>query len=119
MRFEAIDPARKTITLNNGSKLSYDRLVVAPGIAFRDGALEGYDDAAMEIMPHAWNAAPQTRLLSQQLESMEDGGLFVLVAPGVEPGVREGAHLLDIAPTVLELLGLDRPAAMRGHSLLG
>jgi bisphosphoglycerate-independent phosphoglycerate mutase (AlkP superfamily) len=32
--------------------------------------------------------------------------------------VREGAHLLDIAPTVLELLGLERPAAMRGRSLL-
>ncbi len=45
-------------------------------------------------------------------------GLFVLVAPGVEPGVREGAHLLDIAPTVLELLGIDRPGAMRGRSLL-
>ncbi len=45
-------------------------------------------------------------------------GLFVLVAPGVEPGAREGAHLLDIAPTVLELLGLDRPAAMRGRSLV-
>ena len=42
----------------------------------------------------------------------------MLVAPGVEPGVREGAHLLDVAPTVLELLGLERPAAMRGRSLL-
>jgi predicted AlkP superfamily phosphohydrolase/phosphomutase len=45
-------------------------------------------------------------------------GLFVLVAPGVEPGRREGAHLLDIAPTVLELLGIARPEAMRGRSLL-
>ena len=32
-------------------------------------------------------------------------GMFILRAPGVEPGLREGAHLLDIAPTVLELLG--------------
>ncbi|TIX04255.1 MAG: NAD(P)/FAD-dependent oxidoreductase, partial [Mesorhizobium sp.] len=77
----AIHPAAKTVALNNGSKLSYDRLVVAPGIAFRDRALEGYDEAAMEIIPHAWNAGQQTRLLRQQLESMEDGGLFVLVAP--------------------------------------
>jgi predicted AlkP superfamily phosphohydrolase/phosphomutase len=45
-------------------------------------------------------------------------GLFVLVAPGVEPGPREGAHLLDIAPTMLELLGIARPEAMRGRSLL-
>ena len=32
-------------------------------------------------------------------------GMFILRAPGIEPGLREGAHLLDIAPTVLELLG--------------
>ena len=45
-------------------------------------------------------------------------GLFVLAAPGVAPGPREGAHLLDVAPTVLELMGLDVPASMRGTSLL-
>jgi predicted AlkP superfamily phosphohydrolase/phosphomutase len=45
-------------------------------------------------------------------------GLFVLVAPGVAPGKREGAHLLDVAPTAMELLGLDVPASMRGRSLL-
>jgi predicted AlkP superfamily phosphohydrolase/phosphomutase len=45
-------------------------------------------------------------------------GLFVLVAPGVAPGEHAGAQLLDIAPTVLELLGLDVPASMRGESLL-
>jgi predicted AlkP superfamily phosphohydrolase/phosphomutase len=45
-------------------------------------------------------------------------GLFVLVAPGVEPGPRDGAHLLDVAPTVLELMGIAVPGAMRGTSLL-
>ena len=78
---ETIDAQGKTVALTNGSKLAYDRLVVAPGIAFRDHALEGYDAAAMEIMPHAWNAGPQSELLRDQLQSMEDGGLFVLVVP--------------------------------------
>jgi predicted AlkP superfamily phosphohydrolase/phosphomutase len=45
-------------------------------------------------------------------------GLFVLTAPGVEPGPREGAHLLDVAPTALELMGVDVPPSMRGTSLL-
>jgi predicted AlkP superfamily phosphohydrolase/phosphomutase len=45
-------------------------------------------------------------------------GMFILRAPGVEPGLREGAHLLDVAPTVLELLGQPVPPAMRGASLL-
>jgi predicted AlkP superfamily phosphohydrolase/phosphomutase len=45
-------------------------------------------------------------------------GMFILRAPGVEPGLREGAHLLDVAPTVLELLGQGVPPAMRGTSML-
>jgi len=77
----AIDKAARIVALENGSKLAYDRLVVAPGIAFKDDALAGYDAAAMEIMPHAWNAGPQSVLLRRQLESMEDGGLFVIAVP--------------------------------------
>jgi sulfide dehydrogenase [flavocytochrome c] flavoprotein chain len=77
----AIDPAAKTVGLKSGPKLPYDRVVVAPGIAFKYDALAGYDEAATQVIPHAWNAGPQTKLLRQQLESMEDGGVFVLVAP--------------------------------------
>jgi NADPH-dependent 2,4-dienoyl-CoA reductase/sulfur reductase-like enzyme len=78
---ETIDTRARTVTLSSGSKLAYDRLVVAPGIAFREGALRGYDAAAMEVIPHAWKAGSQSTLLRRQLESMEDGGLFVLVVP--------------------------------------
>ena len=76
-----IDPVAKTVGLESGARLPYDRLVVAPGIAFKYGAIEGYDEAATQTLPHAWTAGPQTMLLRQQLESMEDGGVFVLVAP--------------------------------------
>ena len=41
--------------------------------------------------------------------------LFVTV-PGVS--LREGGILADVAPTILELLGIDQPAEMTGHSLL-
>jgi sulfide dehydrogenase [flavocytochrome c] flavoprotein subunit len=77
----AIDPVGKTVALERGAKLRYDRVVLAPGIAFKYGTIEGYDESATQTMPHAWNGGPQTRLLRQQLESMEDGGLFVVVAP--------------------------------------
>jgi predicted AlkP superfamily phosphohydrolase/phosphomutase len=45
-------------------------------------------------------------------------GLLIMAGPGVEPGIRHGMHLLDVAPTVLGLFGLGVPAAMRGRSLL-
>jgi sulfide dehydrogenase [flavocytochrome c] flavoprotein subunit len=77
----AVDPVAKTVGLKSGRKLPYDRVVVAPGIAFNYAALAGYDEAATQVIPHAWNAGPQTHLLRRQLESMVDGGVFVLVAP--------------------------------------
>ena len=46
-------------------------------------------------------------------------GAFVLAGPGVSGGAVEGAHLLDIAPTLLELGGYDRPDGMQGRSLVG
>lgn len=94
----AIDPVRKAVALEGGAKLPYDRVVLAPGIAFKFGTIEGYDETATQIMPHAWTAGPQTRLLRQQLESMEDGGVFVLVAPPdpfrCPPGPYERASLI-------------------------
>jgi sulfide dehydrogenase [flavocytochrome c] flavoprotein chain len=97
-RAVAIDPAAKTIRLIGGAIVPYDRLVVAPGIAFREGAIAGYDEAAAEIMPHAWMAGAQTKLLRRQLEAMPDGGTFMLAAPAnpfrCPPGPYERASLV-------------------------
>ena len=79
-----IDPAAKTVSLAGGSSLPYDRLVVSPGIDIQWGAVEGYDQAASEVMPHAWKAGPQTLLLRRQLQDMPDGGV-VIVAPPRNP----------------------------------
>ena len=44
---------------------------------------------------------------------------FVLVAPHLDGvGVRKAGTLVDVAPTVLDLLGIDQPQAMTGTSLL-
>ena len=45
-------------------------------------------------------------------------GLLIMAGPGVEPGQAETMSLLDVAPTVLELLGLEPLPSMRGASLL-
>jgi predicted AlkP superfamily phosphohydrolase/phosphomutase len=45
-------------------------------------------------------------------------GLYVAAGPGIEASGRVDAHLLDITPTVLELLGIEEPPGLRGHSLL-
>lgn len=46
-------------------------------------------------------------------------GLLIMAGPGVAAaGRREGMQLLDVAPTVLELLGLEPLPTMRGRSLV-
>ena len=80
-RAEDVDTAARTLTLDDGARLDWDRLVLSPGIDFRWGELPGYDEAAVELAPHAWKAGPQTRLLRNQLEAMEDGGTFAMVVP--------------------------------------
>src|SRR6266436_2208053 len=67
----AIDGQARTVTLGNGGKLAYDRLVLAPGSDLRFDALPGYDAAAAERMPHAWKAGEQTLLLRRQLDAKD------------------------------------------------
>lgn len=94
----AIDAQARQVTLSDGTRLAYDRLVLAPGIDIRWDALPGYGEAVAERMPHAWKAGEQTLLLRRQLESMEDGGLVVISAPAnpfrCPPGPYERASLI-------------------------
>jgi sulfide dehydrogenase [flavocytochrome c] flavoprotein subunit len=76
-----IDSQARTVTLTDGTSLSYDRLVLAPGIDLRFDALPGYDEAASAKMPHAWKAGEQTVLLRKQIEAMADGSTVVLAVP--------------------------------------
>jgi NADPH-dependent 2,4-dienoyl-CoA reductase/sulfur reductase-like enzyme len=98
MAATAVDAHGRSVTLADGTRLAYDRLVLAPGIDIRWGALPGYDEAAAAIMPHAWRAGEQTTLLRRQLEGMSDGGLVVISAPAnpfrCPPGPYERASLV-------------------------
>ncbi|RMD69843.1 MAG: hypothetical protein D6819_05840, partial [Gammaproteobacteria bacterium] len=93
-----VDPVSKKLTLISGGTLDYDFLVLSPGIDFVWGAIEGYDEGASYIMPHAWKAGYQTVLLRRQLEAMKDGGVVIIASPGnpyrCPPGPYERASLI-------------------------
>ncbi|MDO6520180.1 NAD(P)/FAD-dependent oxidoreductase [Shimia thalassica] len=76
-----IDRDAKTVSLAGGAKLSYDRLVLSPGIDFVDGAVPGWDVTSQNKMPHAYKAGSQSELLKAQIEAMPQGGTFAMVAP--------------------------------------
>jgi NADPH-dependent 2,4-dienoyl-CoA reductase/sulfur reductase-like enzyme len=76
-----VDRDAKTVTLAGGSTLSYDVLVLSPGIDFVEGSVPGWDITAQNAMPHAYKGGSQTQLLKAQIEAMPEGGVFAMVAP--------------------------------------
>ena len=80
-RVAAIDVGAHQVRLQTGRALPFDRLVVAPGIRFLWHKPEGYDAAAAQSMPHAWQAGDQTQRLAAQLRAMDDGGVVAISVP--------------------------------------
>ena len=93
----AVDTAKRSVSTANNGTLSYDRLVLSPGIDFMTDAIAGLTGNE-ERIPHAWKAGAQTVLLRKQLEDMPDGGVYALAIPKAPyrcpPGPYERACLV-------------------------
>ncbi len=76
-----IDAEQRRVLLASGGSLSYDRLVLSPGIEFMFENLRGMTAEAAATIPHGWRAGPQTQLLRDQLLAMPDGGTVVMSIP--------------------------------------
>jgi len=78
----AIDPSARKVRLASGGELSYDRLILSPGIDIMSDTLPGLTKpGAQDKVLHAWKAGPQTLALRRQLESMRDGGVYAITIP--------------------------------------
>jgi NADPH-dependent 2,4-dienoyl-CoA reductase/sulfur reductase-like enzyme len=75
----AIEPDRRRVRVGDGY-LEYDRLVVSPGVEFQWEQIDGLAQAKETVL-HAWKAGPQTVALARQIQSMPDGGVFVMTIP--------------------------------------
>ncbi len=78
-KVKKVDGAINSVILENGDVIPYHRAVVSPGIDFKYD--KGYVEGSEMYAPHAYKAGAQTTLLREQLEGMNDGGTYVMVAP--------------------------------------
>ncbi|MDP1653478.1 MAG: FAD-dependent oxidoreductase [Rhodocyclaceae bacterium] len=75
-----IDPVGRSVILAGGTRYAYDRLIVAPGVAF--DVVPGLETAAAQArVPHAWDAGPQVTNLRNMITAMPSGGVFVMHIP--------------------------------------
>ena len=111
----SIDRDARSVGLAGGGSLTYDRLVLSPGIDFREGSVPGWDLSQQNRMPHAYKAGSQTQLLKAQIEAMPQGGVYCMVAPPnpfrCPPGPYERismvAHVLKQANPTAKILIVD------------
>ncbi len=75
----AIEPETRRVRVGRGF-VTYDRLIVAPGIDFQTEQVDGLAAAGDKVL-HAWKAGPQTVALARQLKAMPDDGVFVMSVP--------------------------------------
>jgi NADPH-dependent 2,4-dienoyl-CoA reductase/sulfur reductase-like enzyme len=77
----SVNNAAKIVNLSSGASISYDRLIVSPGIDLKYETIGGYSAATQTRMPHAWKSGTQVQLLRNQVMNMKKGGTFVMVPP--------------------------------------
>ena len=95
----------------------YSGEVVAALLAKGGAAIVMADHGNAELMIDPATGGPHTAHTTNPVPT------FLLAADGLGLGqgevtLREGGQLADIAPTVLELLGVPKPASMAGQSLI-
>lgn len=97
-RVTQVDAPSKKITLDNRKQLSYDRLVMSPGIDFKWNKVEGMNANDTGTIPHAWHGGSQITLLHNQIKAMNNGDVFILAPPGnpfrCPPGPYERVSLI-------------------------
>lgn len=77
----SIDTNAKKVFMKR-SEIKYDRLIIAPGIDFMYDSLPNLASSeTQKLVPHAWKAGWQTVNLRKQLETMPNGGVFVMSIP--------------------------------------
>src|SRR5256885_742337 len=107
----AIEPDARRVRLGRGF-LTYDRLIVAPGVDFQTEQIDGLAAAGDSVL-HAWKAGPQTVALAQRLKEMPDGGVFVLSIPPAAyrcpPGPYESVRARAVHVTADATIGIPVP----------
>ncbi|MFG6467733.1 FCSD flavin-binding domain-containing protein [Roseateles sp. BYS87W] len=94
-----LDPVARRLDLQGRAPLTWDRLVLAPGIGFMTDTVPGLQaafDRGQAV--HAWRAGPQTLALRRQLQALPDGGVVLMSIPKAPyrcpPGPYERACLV-------------------------
>lgn len=112
----SVDASNKTVKLASGATVSYDKLILSPGIDMKYDSVPGYSVDAQDTMPHGWKSGSQVQLIKAQVEAMKEGGTYLMVPPPnpyrCPPGPYERvsmiAHILRDRNPTAKILVIDQ-----------
>ncbi len=77
-----VDFDQRSVHTAQGSKITYDRLVVSPGIDFDYSRVPGMEGSeAQAKIVHGWDAGQQLLTLQQQLQTVPENATVIVVPP--------------------------------------
>jgi len=75
-----IDSEKKIIRFSSKNYISYDWLILSPGVSFKWDQIEGYTESVNETNPHGWNGR-LSGLISQKIDSLDNNSKIIISAP--------------------------------------
>ena len=92
-----IDPSKKIIKTDK-QEISYDKLILSPGIELNYSSIENWNKSSFNNFPSAWKAGSETKLLSDKIKNLSNGGVVAISIPlgpyRCPPGPYERASLI-------------------------
>ncbi len=92
-----IDPGKKVIK-TDGQEISYDKLILSPGVELDYSFIENWNENSIGHFPSAWKAGYETKLLSDNIKNLPNGGVVAISIPlgpyRCPPGPYERASLI-------------------------
>jgi sulfide dehydrogenase [flavocytochrome c] flavoprotein subunit len=92
-----LDATKKTVQTSTG-EISYDKLIVSPGIGMDYDVANGFDEEMQKAIPHSWIGGPQTIWLRDMFKNLKKGSSILLRTPKAiyrcPPGPYERASLM-------------------------
>lgn len=76
-----VDYERKLIEISNDLKVSFDYLIMSPGINYKENVIEGYNPFKQKFLPHCWDGESNINKFKRKISELQRNPTIIISAP--------------------------------------
>ncbi len=76
-----IDYQKKYVKTSNDLIISFDYLIISPGIGFKENIIEGYSPSKQKFLPHCWDGESKITRFKSKLNELRKNPTIIISAP--------------------------------------